>query len=132
MLLFFALACKPEPVPPPPVQPDPLSWSIAEAGPYGVGFQSWAVSYTTLLGVSRTVTMNAWYPTEDTTGEPTSHLDIFVWDDIFEGASLASPAAPEAGYPVHVHSHGNVMFAGHAPRSTSRTAALHCCTRGPG
>lgn len=92
---------------------DPLSWEIGDVGPYQVGFQSREVRYTSLTGQERVISINIWYPTEESTGDAAMYLGAFPDEAALDGALLAEPAYA-SGYPVHVHSHG---YQGHGGTS---------------
>ena len=97
---------------PPPVPVDPLSWSLEQPGPYGVGFTRWETSYLAPgSSVQRTVPVSLWYPTEETSGEGITYEFIFADDDSWLDAAPAA-AVYEGGYPVHAYSHGHMGFAG--------------------
>ena len=89
---------------------DPLSWSVLESGPYGVGYQQGVHSYE-ILGRTQEIDMNIWYPTEDVQGEPAVYFNIREDEDAFWDASWA-PSAHEDGYPLLVFSHGSHLFGG--------------------
>ncbi len=106
--------------------PEPLTWPVGEAGPYRVGYRTMQVTYDPAgAPAPRTVKLHLWYPTLDETGEGARYLGLFPDDDSFVDASLAPP---EAGYgdryPVHVHSHGHMGFAG-SSASLMRHFATH-------
>lgn len=111
MLLLLSLACTSATSDSGGAAVDPLSWPIGEDGPYQVGFQSWEVSYTSLAGSERTISVNAWYPTEDTTGASAVYLGAFPDDASLAEATLAA-SAHNGTYPVHVHSHGYQGYGG--------------------
>jgi predicted dienelactone hydrolase len=81
---------------------------ISEPGPFHVGFRKSQISYTPPGETSpRTIGMDIWYPTNDTSGPPAVYdpLNIFVDPQSFDGASLAPPLS-SCGYPTIEHSHG--------------------------
>jgi predicted dienelactone hydrolase len=83
---------------------DPLAWDVAAPGPYGVGYRIWETSYE-LLGQTRTIQVQVWYPTDDTDGEDVVYTSGFPDPDAFLDASLADPVY-DGGYPVMAYSHG--------------------------
>lgn len=121
MILLLALACtsdtNPDTADTSAPAVDPLSWDLAVAGPYNVGFRSWPITYTPAPGMEpRTVLFQIWYPTEDTDGEAVFYSAGFpdtgtvapvAWAD----ASLA-PSPWGATYPVHAYSHGYQGYGG--------------------
>jgi predicted dienelactone hydrolase len=91
---------------------DPLSWAVDEPGPYQAGYRSWEVEFTSLAdGSIRTVKVNAWYPTEATTGDEVRYLETFLDPDSLGDAAVAD-AVHASGYPVHVYSHGDLGWGG--------------------
>jgi len=86
---------------------DPLSWPLDEPGPFQIGYQSWDHNYSLgdVLG-ERTIRIHLWYPTEETSG-PVGEYTVGTDPKVIAEADLA-PAAHEGGYPVHVHSHGDL------------------------
>lgn len=90
---------------------DPLSWPVDEDGPFNVGFRTWEFEYTPTGREARTVTMNLWYPTNDTSGPSGEYLEAFEDEAVFRDAEPA-PSVYEGGYPVHVHSHGYSAYGG--------------------
>ncbi|MFT4978741.1 MAG: putative dienelactone hydrolase, partial [Myxococcota bacterium] len=74
-------------------------------GPFNVGHVTIEHTYTAFEGDEpRTIPIDVWYPTEDTSGEDAIHLygtDALSFED-------AVPAAPihDGGYPIHLYSHG--------------------------
>jgi predicted dienelactone hydrolase len=52
----------------------------------------------------RTIVIDVWYPTLDSTGEIGTYI-YGVDEDVLENATLAS-SIHDNGYPVHLHSHG--------------------------
>lgn len=98
------------------IRPD-LTWPPEKAGPYGVGYRNEALTFvTTPEGATRTILLNVWYPTQDTTGTPAVYFEGYPvpYEDVFAGAKLAPPVDP-AGYPVHLFTHGHLGFGGSAP-----------------
>ncbi len=99
---------------PPPVVPDPLTYAVQDDGPFAAGYRTIETTYSSLAGAGeRTITVNLWYPTQDTDGEPPRY-ELFLLDpDVFADASLAPPAYGGT-YPVWVHSHGHKGFGGNS------------------
>lgn len=87
---------------------DVVDWrelSIYESGPFQTGHKQVSLTYQPLSDQEpRTIPVEIWYPTEDTSGEP---AQFYVGQDE-NSFSEAIPAAPihEGGYPVHISSHG--------------------------
>lgn len=85
---------------------------VTESGPFRVGYTQFEHTYDAPGGVgARTLTVNVWYPTEDTEGEPARYLDLLEDPQSFFDATPA-PALSPCGYPVLTHSHGNWGLAG--------------------
>lgn len=102
---------------------DPLAWAVDEDGPYGVGYRSWDVIYAPVPGAeTRTIRLNVWYPTEETSG-PAALYTIGIDADAIEGAEAIEPVHAE-GFPVHVYSHGNQGY-GASSSFLSRYLATH-------
>ena len=79
--------------------------SIYEAGPFQTGHKQVELTYQPLPDQDpRTIFIEIWYPTEDTTGDA---AQFFIGTDE-ETFADAAPAPPiyEDGYPVHISSHG--------------------------
>ena len=92
--------------------PDPLEWSLGEAGPFRVGYHSYTIEYDRPdTDGTRTISVSVWYPTEDSSGRNPAYLDAFLDPIPFEDATPAPPVY-ERGYPVHVHSHGFQGYGG--------------------
>lgn len=110
-------------LPPAPAHPS-LAYAADADGPYGAGYRRFDVTYQpTGVPGPRTVRLSLWYPTTDTEGTPAVYMDIPIFDDpdVFVDASLAPPDDGER-YPVHVHSHGNLGYAGATPYLMRRFA----------
>ena len=92
---------------------DPLSLDILEPGPYGIGYRHFEVTYTPAPGgPERTIGVNLWYPTLDTTGERPRYLGLFrEREAVFVDASVAPSIHEDGKFPVHLHSHGNQGYA---------------------
>ena len=102
---------------------DPLSWSLTEPGPFSVGFESWEVTYTPGEGVvDRTVRINLWYPTNETTGNPAAYT--FGVDPLSIAGAEPAPPVHVDGYPLHTFSHGDRSF-GEATAFMNRHMASH-------
>ncbi len=78
VLMLCCVACSPDE---PEETVDPLSWAVDAPGPYNVGYRSWEHTYEPLPGESRTILINAWYPTDDSTGEPVKYLVLLTDED---------------------------------------------------
>ncbi|MCB9730175.1 MAG: hypothetical protein H6744_12780 [Deltaproteobacteria bacterium] len=98
----------------PPPRAD-LAWPPDTEGPYRTGYRSLSVTYQP-AGVPepRTFKLALWYPTTDTEGPDAIYLGIFADDGAIADASLAPPAVGTT-YPLHVHSHGHLGYAGASP-----------------
>ena len=91
-----------------------LSYPLDSWGPYSVGHRSWEHRYTPPWegAAERTIMIDLWYPTEDSSGSPAQMADGLLEDELaFEDASVAPPPDPR-GFPVHVYSHGDRGFGG--------------------
>jgi predicted dienelactone hydrolase len=86
---------------------DPLSWSVDEPGPFDVGYQSWTLTYALggALG-DRSIRVHLWYPTDEESG-PSAEYTVGTDPEVFADAR-ATPPVHEEGYPVHIHSHGDM------------------------
>lgn len=93
---------------------DPLAWAADEVGPYRVGHRSWPITYTPLPGENRTIEVHAWFPTDDTTGEPVSYGGVYPAGADILGDAAPSDPAHERGWPVMVFSHGDRAYGGSA------------------
>ena len=81
------------------------TFSPAERGPYNVGHQLLTHTYKPLSDQpERTIPIEIWYPTEDTTGQSAAY-HIGVDETVLSNAQPAPPIY-EKGYPVHLSSHG--------------------------
>lgn len=81
------------------------AWAVNERGPFNVGHIQIQHTYQPLLDQpERTIPIEIWYPTEDTSGVSTTYF-VGVDDTVFSDATPAAPIYP-AGYPVHLSSHG--------------------------
>ncbi len=99
-----------------PGRPD-LAWPVDQPGPFHAGFKEYSHTYEPegKGGAARTIRIAVWYPTDDTDGPPARYFGAFDFDYAIAGAALAPPMVPSAGYPLHVHSHGHLGFAGASP-----------------
>lgn len=94
-----------------------LAWPVDQPGPYHVGYRTLPLTYVPAPdGVTRTIQLSLWYPTDDKTGTPAVYSPAWPvpHEDVFQDAKLAPPADP-SGYPVHAFTHGHLGFAGSAP-----------------
>ncbi len=88
-----------------------LELAVDAPGPFRAGHRSLEHRYLPDGETDeRVITLDVWYPTEDTSGEVPIYLGIFNDPHAFEGASLAAPLG--STYPVHVHSHGHQGWGG--------------------
>lgn len=104
---------------------DPMSWSVQAMGTYNIGYQQWDHEYLDpVLGSTRVINVGVWYPTTDASGESAVYLDgLYRDDEAFLGAEVAPPAF-QAGFPVHVYSHGDRGW-GAASENMMRFFASH-------
>ncbi len=85
---------------------------VTEAGSYRVGLRILTVDYVSpATGETRTIPVNVWYPTEDTSGGAGLYAEAFADDQVLVDATPAPSVHPN-GYPVHVYSHGDQGFGG--------------------
>lgn len=101
---------------------DPLSWSVGEDGPFNVGFRTEDFEYVPDGRGARTLTLNVWYPTEETSGPSGEYLSAFE-DDLVIRDAEAAPSVFEGGYPVHIHSHGYSAYGGSIAHLARRYAS---------
>ena len=95
---------------------DPLSWDVAEPGPYSCGHRVLETTYQPPGGgPARTIPVHLWYPSNATDGERPKYKAIFVDEHAWEDVPLA-PSPWKAGLPVLVHSHGHQGFSGNSAR----------------
>lgn len=81
------------------------SWSPRERGPFNVGHIQIEHTYQPLSDQpERTIPIEVWYPTEDTSGTPATYF-MGIDESVFADATPAAPVH-ELGYPVHLSSHG--------------------------
>ncbi len=114
-LLLVAIGCAADEPPP----------GIDEKGPFNVGYRRFEIDYEPAgQGITRTIPINIWYPTNDSEGMRVTYAGLFIDDESWMDASLAPPVDP-SGYPVHVYSHGHRGFGG-----TSATLMRHFASHG--
>lgn len=106
--------------------PDPTTaeaWrdQLAADGPYHVGFREISVTYVDLLGESRTLRVDVWYPTDATTGEEAAYLG----GAIAAPGVFAEPTVAPGSFPLVIFSHGHQG----QPENLSRTFT-HMVTHG--
>jgi predicted dienelactone hydrolase len=95
---------------------DPTTFGVNDAGPFTCGHRQLTVTYTPPAGQpAREIPVHFWYPSTSTDGEHARYKGIFVDDYAWEDGALAPPAWKE-GYPVLLHSHGHMGFAGNSAR----------------
>lgn len=93
-------------------QPSTLDFDVDGPGPYGVGYRTWDIEYLVPPDdAPRTITVNAWYPTDATEGEHPRYVGVFPDPVSLIDAPAADPVDGVA-YPVVVHSHGHQAFGG--------------------
>ena len=94
---------------------DDLTWDVSTDGPYQAGHRTLELTYTTRSrGLDRTLVVHLWYPTTATTGDDVAYVGLFTHEEVLGNAPLADPAVGDT-YPVHVHSHGDLGYAGSSP-----------------
>lgn len=92
-----------------------LSWDVGAAGPFNAGHRTAEWSYESLsTGAQRTIEYHIWYPTEATEGDEVFYAEIFIDEDALGDVPLAPPVSGDT-YPLHIHSHGNLGYAGSSP-----------------
>ena len=102
---------------------DPMDWAVDEVGPFGVGYTTLEVTYSPGAGVdARTIRLDVWYPSEDESGITATYA-VGTDVNVMENATVAAPVH-DAGFPVHVHSHGYRGF-GATSAFLSRYFASH-------
>lgn len=108
-----------------------LDLPVDQRGPYQAGHKLYETTYTP-EGESepRTIKIHVWYPTEETSGEHPTFVGLFAGIYSFEDATLAPPLE-EAGYPVHVYSHGDRGWAGTSEELMSYYASHGWVAVGP-
>jgi|GEM_PF-675536 len=98
--------------------------ALSAPGPFQVGHRLVSASWDSgLVAGQRTLTVNLFYPTEDTSGVATAYLDGSIADpDVFRGAALA-PAGDGDTYPLLVFSHDARGYAGASRRLLTHLAS---------
>ena len=92
-----------------------LEWDVGAPGPFNAGHRTAEVTYQSLsVGTERTIEYHIWYPTEAKEGEEVYYAEIFIDEEALGQAALAPPVSGDT-YPLHVHSHGNLGYAGSSP-----------------
>ncbi|APR82426.1 Putative lipoprotein signal peptide [Minicystis rosea] len=95
---------------------DPSTFGVTDTGPFTCGHRVLEITYNPPAGQpARTIPVHVWYPSTSTDGEHSRYKGIFLDPNAWEDGALA-PAAWKAGYPVLVHSHGHMGFAGNSYR----------------
>ena len=87
--------------------PDGFTFAVDAPGPFSVGYRAFSLTYTLPDGSARTVIVNLWYPTTDTSGEEGAYTTGGPATGTFWEASLAPPAWG-GHHPVVLHSHGHM------------------------
>ncbi len=86
-------------------QLDWRTFDVQQRGPFNVGHTQIMHTYQPIADqAERTIPIEIWYPTEDTTGNPASYF-MGVDETVFADATPA-PSIYTEGYPVHLSSHG--------------------------
>jgi predicted dienelactone hydrolase len=95
---------------------DPATFGVTDVGPFQCGHRALETTYALPVGsAKRTIPVHIWYPTKATEGTHSRYRGIFLDSVAWEDAPLAPSAWPK-GYPVLVHSHGHMGFAGNSAR----------------
>jgi predicted dienelactone hydrolase len=95
---------------------DPTTFGVNDAGPFTCGHRELTTTYTPPGGQpARTIPVHVWYPSTATDGEHPHYRGIFLGSVAWEEGAAAPPAFA-AGYPVLLHSHGHMGFAGNSAR----------------
>lgn len=98
----------------PATPPAELYAELTGSGPHHVGFRIVTLTYTLPAGLgARSLPLHLWYPTAATAGEHPTYFGIFADPESILDAPLVPPPTP-GGYPVLVHSHGYMGFAGNS------------------
>ncbi len=92
--------------------PDPRTYALDGDGPFAVGYRTLEVSYTSPAG-PRELLVHLWYPTEQPGGEHPVYSGLFPDEASFVDAPRARPAY-DGRFPLLVHSHGHLGFAGNS------------------
>lgn len=123
-MLFLFCACSQQSKTPIDSPPPWVDHDITTAGPFSVGHIQYTHEYTPLEDQpNRSIVIDIWYPTDDTSGEEGQYL-YGVDPLIFEDASIAT-SIYEEGYPIHLHSHGYRGWG-----ATSSTLMRHFASHG--
>ena len=109
-VLAGLIGCQDSADPMPVPESDLLALTPTEPGPYAIGHRVWDARYTLVTGEERNITVNAWYPTEATTGDPVLYIGLDPDEDVL-GNATPTPH-PSGQYPLHVHSHGHQGYGG--------------------
>ena len=95
---------------------DPSTFGVNDMGPFTCGHRQLSITYNPPAGQpARTIPVHVWYPSTSTDGDHSRYKGIFLDPYAWENGDLA-PAAWKDGYPVLVHSHGHMGFAGNSHR----------------
>ena len=62
------------------VTEDPLEWSVLDSGPLNVGHRSFSAEYEDPTGLSVTLPVDVWYPTEDDDGDASRSYKQYAAD----------------------------------------------------
>ena len=101
---------------------DWTTYSVMAQGPFQVGHKQIEHTYTAISDqAERSISIEIWYPTTDTTGIPAEYF-IGVDDNVFANASIAD-SIHEGGYPVMVSSHGYRGWGANSPFLMSHFAS---------
>lgn len=104
-MLFLFWACSHPKTTQTDNEPPWLKYETTTVGPFSVGHMQYTHEYTPIENQpSRSIVIDIWYPTTDTSGEEGEYL-YGVDPLVFEDASIAE-SVYEDGYPIHLHSHG--------------------------
>ncbi len=90
---------------------DPLGWSVLEPGIFGVGHRLTETTHTDPMGISVTIPIDIWYPTDATAGEPAVYFGVVEDPQSFSEVAPSEPVHRD-GYPVLVFSHGSNLYGG--------------------
>jgi predicted dienelactone hydrolase len=95
-------------------RPD-LTWDVTKAGPYHIGFRTWNHTYTPPgTTTPRTIVLSLWYPTEVASGPAGTYYGLFD-DPLVVADAAPAPPVTDAGYPLHLYSHGHQGYGGSSP-----------------
>ena len=87
-------------------EPVDLVTSLAEPGPYAVGFRATEVTYDSSEG-ARTLRFTVWYPSDATDGTHPRYNGLVESTVAWQDAELAAGGP----FPAHVYSHGHQGYA---------------------